>query len=135
MLTVITSEFSVTCQLGLEAAEIACSREQVRKILPRWGIGKHADVAELILGELATNAQRHSCCSINMSLSYYGHCLRIEIWDCSASLPNRQQPAPDDEMGRGLQIVDSLVEEYGGVRGILLQAGRPGKAVFILLPI
>lgn len=128
-------EFSVTYRLDLEPAEIGRSREQIRKVLPVWGLGDHVDATELIFGELATNAQRNSCCPIEVHLRYDRRYRWIEVWDSSVSLPILQRPKPDDEMGRGLQVVDFLVEEYGGVRGVERQVTPVGKMVYAALPI
>jgi anti-sigma regulatory factor (Ser/Thr protein kinase) len=130
----VTGEFSVTYQLDLDPAEIARSREQVRKVLPGWGLGEHVHATELILGELATNAQRHSICPIKVNLFYDHNDLWIEVWDSSDSLPSLQQPTADDEMGRGLQIVDYLLEEYGGVRGVVREFAYQGKIVYVVIP-
>jgi anti-sigma regulatory factor (Ser/Thr protein kinase) len=128
-------EFSVTYQLGSEPQEVARCREQVRKVIPRWGLGEHVDAAELIVGELVTNAQRHSYCGVQVHLSYDGNYLRMEVWDSSICMPVIQQPALDDEVGRGLQIVDGLAKEYGGKRGIVDLGTRAGKTVYVTLPI
>ena len=135
MLVIATREFSVTYQLNLEPAEIARCREQVRKVLPGWGLGEHVDTAELIVGELATNAQRHTSYVVEICLSYDGRDLRVEVWDSSDCIPVSRQPAAGDEVGRGLLIVDGLAEDYGGTRGVMSQGTRAGKVVYVILPI
>jgi signal transduction histidine kinase len=135
MLMIPIWEFTVSYRLGREAEEITRCRERVRKALPRWGLEEHADVAELIVDELASNAQRRSHCPIEVNLSYDGVDLRIEVWDSADSMPEPQQPSADDETGRGLQIVDGLAAEYGGARGIARRDTRAGKTVFVTLPI
>lgn len=135
MFIIARQDFSVTYGLGLEPAEIARGRGLIRKTLPGWGLGEHIDVAELIVDELTTNAQRYGSCPIEVYLCYDGRSLHIGVWDSSDAMPRRRYPGADDEVGRGLQIVDSLAKEYGGTRGSIRRAALPGKTVYVTLTI
>lgn len=50
----------------------------------------------------------------------------VLVWDTSPSRPERQQPAPDAESGRGLVLVEALATSWGSF-GL---ADRPGKVVW-----
>ena len=50
--------------------------------------------------------------------------LVMHVWDASHEMPARQQPDPDDESGRGLQIIDSLAARWGSYET------RDGKVVW-----
>jgi len=77
-----------------------------------------------------TNALPHSRHQIEIRLSYDRRDVRIEVTDSASGTPARQAPAADAEQGRGLQLVDGLIAEYWGKRGITWRVGRPGKTVY-----
>lgn len=135
LVTAAACEFSVTYQLGPEPAEVGHAREQVRKALPGWGLGEHTDLAELIVSELVTNAQRHSDCPIEIRLSYDVGDLWIEVWDSGDGRPVRLEPDTADERGRGIQLIDGLIELYGGTQGTAEDSARPGKTVYVAFPL
>ena len=45
------------------------ARTQARKTLPGWGLGEHADIAELVVSELVTKAVVHGAGQIEVRLS------------------------------------------------------------------
>jgi signal transduction histidine kinase len=128
-------EFSFAYQVDPEPAQVGHAREQVRKILPGWGLAEHDDLLELIVSELVTNALPNCDGPIEIRLSYDGYDLRVEVRDACDEMPVRRDPAHDDEHGRGLQLVDGLIESYGGTRGITKQSACPGKVVYVVLPL
>jgi hypothetical protein len=135
MLVTATREFSVTYRLDPEPVEVGRAREQVRKALPGWGLGAHTDLAELIVSELVTNAQRHSDCTIEVRLSYDGGDLWIEVWDSGDGRPARLEPGAEDERGRGILLIEGLIELYGGMQGTAEHTTRPGKTVYVAFPL
>ena len=50
---------STSFRLGQQGVQVSRAREQARKALFGWGRGEHADLAELIVSELVTNAICH----------------------------------------------------------------------------
>jgi anti-sigma regulatory factor (Ser/Thr protein kinase) len=54
-----TAAHSMCCRLSREAAQVRRAPEKACKALADWCLGEQADLAELIVGELATNAIRH----------------------------------------------------------------------------
>jgi signal transduction histidine kinase len=123
-------ELSSIYHVRPEPVRVRYAREQARKILAGWGLLEHADLAALIVSELVTNALPHSKYPIYIRLSYDRRDVRIEVTDTASGTPARQAPAADAEQGRGLQIVDGLIAEYWGKRGIVWRVGRPGKTVY-----
>jgi len=124
---------SMCCRLSREPAQVRDAREQARKALSRWGLGEHADLAELIVSELATNAVRHGHGVVSVFVSYaHGH-LRVDVHDDGAARPARQQATPDDESGRGLALLDGLIELHGGRRGVANDITGHGKTVYVTI--
>jgi len=126
-----TGEVSLACRLGREPAHAGQAREQARQALCRWGLDQHTDLAELIVSELVTNALCHGAGLIEMRLSYAGGELRVEIHDSGVGRPVRQHVEADDECGRGLELVDGLIELHGGERGVIDDDAGPGKTVYV----
>jgi anti-sigma regulatory factor (Ser/Thr protein kinase) len=124
-------EFSVACRLGQDPVQVSNAREQAREALPGWGLGGHVHLAELIVSELVTNALRHGDAPIGMRLSYSGGDLRVEVHDGGAGRPVRQHAATDDECGRGLEVLDGLIAQHGGERGVINDHAGPGKTVYV----
>ena len=63
--------------------------------------------------ELATNAVLHGRPPIQLRLRHGARPASIEVYDGTAVLPRKLRPTPDDEHGRGLQLVSSLRERWG----------------------
>jgi anti-sigma regulatory factor (Ser/Thr protein kinase) len=124
---------SVACRLGREPAHAGQAREQTRQALCGWGLGQHTDLAELVVSELVTNALCHGAGLIEMRLSYADGDLRVEIHDSGVGRPVRQHVAADDECGRGLELLDGLIELHGGERGVIDDEAGPGKTVYVEL--
>lgn len=98
--------------------------------LAGWGLGSLIDVTELLVSELSTNVVRAST-SPDGALRYDaegklpllwirllsdGLRLLIEVWDTVPAVmgaPVARHPEPDEESGRGLEIIETLSEEWG----------------------
>jgi signal transduction histidine kinase len=129
----VTCEFSVACRIGREAVQVSRARKQAREALAGRGLGEHADLAELLVSELVTNALCHGDGPIWMQLSFTSGDLRVEVHDDGAGRPVRRHAGGDDECGRGLELLDGLIELYGGERGVISDQASPGKTVFVVL--
>jgi len=81
-------------------------------VFAAWGRSEQAELAELVVTELATNALRHGTGPIGISLCYSGHDLRTEVHDHGTGRPVRRQTTADDEQGRGLELLDGLIDFY-----------------------
>lgn len=129
----LTGESSVTWRLADDPAQLAHARELVRKTLVAWMLTDLAELAELVVTELATNALRHGIGPIDIRLSLPGNNLRIEVHDHGAGRPLRRETTTDGEQGRGLALIDGLIDLNSGTRGIVDDAGGPGKIVYVVL--
>lgn len=124
---------SLSCQLGRDPAQVRHARERARKALCDWGLGEHADLAALVVSELVTNAICHGGGTSRMGVSHSGGELRVEVHDGGQGRPVRRQPGADDEAGRGLALIDGLIELQGGQRGIAEDSSGPGKTVYVVI--
>ncbi|KRB65123.1 hypothetical protein ASE03_32610 [Kitasatospora sp. Root187] len=96
------------------------ARRLAGQALRRWGLEELVDNTELMVSELVTNAIQHATRPVTLRLVRTS-VLRCEVGDDSALLPRARQPGPDDERGRGLQIVAHCAERWGTTR---LGAGK-----------
>jgi anti-sigma regulatory factor (Ser/Thr protein kinase) len=131
----MTSELSVTYRLRRHPSEISRARERARKALTDWGLADHTDLAELIVSELTTNALLHGAGPITIRLSYTSNGdLWLEVHDHGPGRPIAQETTADDEQGRGLALLDALMDLHSGIRGIADDPGNPGKNIYVALP-
>jgi anti-sigma regulatory factor (Ser/Thr protein kinase) len=128
------SEVSVTFRLRRHPSEISRARELARKALTDWGLADHTDLAELIVSELATNALRHGAGPITVHLFYTSDGdLWLEVHDHGRAQPIVQEATADDEQGRGLSLLDALMDLHSGIRGMAVDASNPGKGIYVAL--
>ncbi|OIJ67240.1 ATP-binding protein [Streptomyces mangrovisoli] len=94
-------------------------RRIVRSLLREWELSPLTDAVELAMTELVANVVRHvpdRRCALVLSRLAGG--VRGEVSDTSPRLP-AVPGAPDDdaECGRGLLLLDAVVDKWGVVRG------------------
>jgi anti-sigma regulatory factor (Ser/Thr protein kinase) len=129
------SELSVTYRLRRHPAAISRARERARKVLTDWGLADHTDLAELIVSELTTNALRHGAGPITIRLSYVSdRDLWLEVHDHGRGRPVLRKTTADDEQGRGLALLDALMDLHSGIRGTVGDPRSPGKSIYVALP-
>jgi anti-sigma regulatory factor (Ser/Thr protein kinase) len=122
------------------------SRGFVSATLDGWGLGELRDVTELLVSELSTNVVRAST-DADGSLRYDAEGklpllwirllsdrarLLIEVWDtvpATLGAPVARHPEPDEESGRGLEIIELLTEDWGWET----VPGWSGKKVWAIL--
>jgi len=129
----VAGELSVACRLGRGPVNVSRARERARKALAGWARSVHTSLAELIVSELVTNALCHGNGAFAMRVSYAGGELRVEVHDGGAGRPVRQHVTAGDECGRGLELLDGLIELHGGERGVIDDQAGPGKTVYVEL--
>jgi hypothetical protein len=83
--------------------------------LRRWGLEQLAENTELMVSELVTNAIQHATRPVTLRLVRTS-VLRCEVGDDNAVLPRARRAGPEDERGRGLQIVGRCAERWGSTR-------------------
>ena len=130
-----TGESALICLPGRDPVHARDTRQHARVLLATWGLGEQADVGELIVSELVANAVCHGAAPIWVWLSAGGDGLRVEVHDGGAGRPVRQHPSTGDECGRGLEVLDGLIELHGGQRGVISDPDGPGKIVYVVLPL
>ncbi len=103
------------------------ARHFVRARLRGWRVpaASHDDII-LLTSELITNAIIHGRPPVQLRLRASRSHVVLEVRDQANYLPRRLRPTPDDEHGRGLQLV-SLLSQRWGTRPV-----PEGKAVWCL---
>ncbi|MFE9454047.1 ATP-binding protein [Streptomyces sp. NPDC006739] len=97
-----------------DAAWPARCRRIVRAALNHWGQPDLTETAELLTTELVTNAFCHGTGpDVGFRLYLRHDRLVIEARDGSAARPELRCPAPDDENGRGLFLIDAMADAWG----------------------
>ncbi|GHA28886.1 ATP-binding protein [Streptomyces spiroverticillatus] len=131
-------EVSVT--LPSEPASVSTARKYVAEVLAEWGLSADSDSADtvrLIVSELATNAVQHTfgqspTFTVDVQLERDER-LRIGVTDSHPRWPQRLPAAVQQDNGRGMVIIRSLVAECGG-RLSVTPTAEGGKTVWIALP-
>ncbi|MFG2003964.1 SpoIIE family protein phosphatase [Spirillospora sp. NPDC048911] len=75
--------------------------------------GTLIDTAVLLTSEIVTNAVRHAQGPVDLVLRHSERELTIQVSDRSTLQPQARLAGPDDETGRGLQLVDALADRWG----------------------
>lgn len=132
--------------LGALPTAPSLARGFVASVLESWGLLMLAETTQLIASELTTNVVRAATAKDGTPLydeagslplvwlrllSDRAHLL-IEVWDNLPDVlgaPVVQHPEPDEESGRGLEIIDLLSEDWGWEN----VPGWNGKRVWALL--
>ncbi|WP_328719620.1 ATP-binding protein [Streptomyces sp. NBC_00247] len=126
-----------------EPGSVRGARNAVRETLRAWELGPPViDLTVLLVSELVTNSLRHATGPIGVRLVRPGdtppdapdpapddHGLLVEVSDPLPDLPTRRSAGPDDEGGRGLQLVACSAHRWG------TRKGKTGKTVWFELPL
>lgn len=123
-------------ELGALDTAPASARAHVRAVLREWRVGgDDAETAALIVTELLTNAlettwAHHRDDPVRLWMLGDVGSVVFLVWDSTMPAPVLTTPAPADEQGRGLSLVDSLCEQWGYYH----LADQPlGKVVWALM--
>lgn len=112
---------------------VRTARAVVRKQLGAWGLAALGDVTVLLVSELVTNSLRHASGPIGVRLvrpAGPSGILLVEVSDPLPDPPLERDAAPDDEGGRGIQLVARASRRWGTRQGT---AGKTGKTVWFEL--
>lgn len=96
---------------GVES--VAAARSWTRTLLGDWGMSGAAEVAELLVSELVTNALRHARGPIELTVLRLDDALTLAVLDSDQPLPRLRKAADGDEGGRGLNLVAVLASRWG----------------------
>ncbi|MGN9757380.1 SpoIIE family protein phosphatase [Streptomyces sp. SD31] len=103
-------------RIDLDPGQVGRARAVVREQLHEWGLSRLVHTAELLVGELVTNAVRHSHSRPVALRLIRGDTLLCEVDDDDHELPTLLNAGPGDEAGRGLRVVSTLAREWGTSR-------------------
>ncbi|MGW0910405.1 ATP-binding protein [Streptomyces sp. NPDC002784] len=115
-----------------EPGAVRAARSAVRGRLHDWDLDSLADIAALLVSELVTNALRHATGPIGVRLVRpvrLGGVLLVEVSDPIPDFPRERIAAPEDESGRGLQLVALSSRRWG------TRPGGAGKTVWFELAV
>ncbi|KPC66769.1 ATP-binding protein [Streptomyces chattanoogensis] len=113
-----------------DPGSVRSARSRVRETLSDWGLNGAVDVAVLLVSELVTNSLRHATGPIGVRMALIGGgALLVEVSDPLPDPPRERTAAPDDEGGRGLQLVACSSRRWGTRRG------KSGKTVWFELSV
>lgn len=124
------------------------ARGFVSVTLDAWGLEALTDTTELLVSELSTNVVRASANPdgtlryddegkiplLWIRLLYDNERLMVEVWDtlpAAFGAPVARHPEPDEESGRGLEIIETLAEDWGWET----VPGWAGKKVWAILKV
>ncbi|MGV9290237.1 ATP-binding protein [Streptomyces sp. NPDC003719] len=114
-----------------EPGAVRTARSLVRDRLRGWGLDSVGDIAALLVSELVTNALRHATGPIGVRLVLcpdgLDGVLLVEVSDPLPDPPRERAARPEDESGRGLQLVASSARRWG------TRSGGAGKTVWFEL--
>ncbi|WP_433044201.1 SpoIIE family protein phosphatase [Dactylosporangium sp. CS-033363] len=120
-------EQSVIRHIPAHERAVRDARRLVDTTLRRWNAPTRiVDDLVLIVSELAANAVLHGRPPIQLRLRRTQTHVVLELHDTAPYLPRKQRPTPDDEHGRGLQLVASLCDRWG------TRPTADGKAVWCM---
>jgi anti-sigma regulatory factor (Ser/Thr protein kinase) len=114
-----------------EPANATRVRRLVGRVLQAWGEERLADVANLLVSELISNAIRHARSELSVVIRLSPERLRVEVHDrTGGAMPagggSRAHRVEDAlaESGRGLELVEALSHDWG------VSGHDDGKAVW-----
>jgi len=96
------------------ASAVPFARDQLTRVMAEWGlVGEAGEPTQLVVTELVSNAIDHAHPPIQLTVSFPGESVRVEVHDASAEPPRQQSHDPWRARGRGLQMVDALSSKWG----------------------
>ena len=124
---------TIRTELAADLTSARQARSAIRQALAAWGMDHLSGDAELLASELVANAAEHGD-GKPISLALRRHAdpgeqpgITCEITDGSPAMPQRTEPGPDAERGRGLAIVNTLARSSG------VRASEAGKTSWFTL--
>ena len=111
-------------RLPEQPSSVGEARRLVRRCLARAGRDDLVDTGELLVSEVVTNALIHAGTPIEVTCSVGRGGLEVEVGDGSPHLPSRRSYASTAGTGRGLMLLEQMVDDWGVV------PNPPGKTVW-----
>ena len=119
-----TGHGSFKVRLPPQPSSVGDARAHVRRLLDEADRDDLAETAVLLVSEVVTNALLHAGTDIDVAARLDDKGLRVEIGDGSPHLPSRRRYGAAAGTGRGLLMLESLVDDWGVIRH------RTGKTVW-----
>jgi anti-sigma regulatory factor (Ser/Thr protein kinase) len=118
---------NVTLTLDRGTIDVPWARREVMALLAEEPVSADPQTVALVVTELVTNAMVHGSAPVELRVAIREERLRIEVRDNGpAEVPT--EPSPPEltqASGRGLLIVDSMVERWG------VEPADTGKVVWV----
>jgi PAS domain S-box-containing protein len=95
---------------------VAQARRHVRDLLRDTGREDLDETAALLVSEVVTNALLHAGTEMSLAARVDATGLHVEVGDGSPHLPSRRRYATTAGTGRGLLMLESLVDDWGVTR-------------------
>ncbi len=117
-------------QIAPEERSVSQLRASVGRTLLDWSIPNPIthDIV-LLVTELVTNAVLHGQPPIQLRLRRTAAHIVVEVDDSATFLPRKLRATPEDEHGRGLQLVSLLAHRWG------TRPTATGKSVWCVVPV
>lgn len=110
---------TLSMPLESEPSSAATARTHAAALVESWASEHLVMVLSLLVTELVTNAIVHVGSVIHLEIFVLtGRAVRVEVFDTSFELPRVDNPLPDRESGRGLQLVETLANQWGARRRV-----------------
>jgi PAS domain S-box-containing protein len=100
-------------RLPPQPASVAAARTHVREQLTSAGRSELEEVAVLLVSEVVTNALLHAGTDIDVDVRVDPAGVRVAVGDGSTHMPSRRRYATTSGTGRGLLMLESLVDDWG----------------------
>lgn len=126
-MTVDDRRDSFVTSLPPHPSSVRRARMLVRQGLAAAGRDELSDAAELAVSEVVTNALVHAGTSIDVAVRVVSGGVRVEVRDGSRHAPAPRRYAPTAGTGRGLMLLEEMVDTWGVV------AQERGKTVWFQL--
>ena len=104
---------SIEVRLPPQPSSVADARRRVRDLLEGVGRDDLIESTVLVVSEIVTNALLHAGTDIDLRASVDDEGIRVEVGDGSLHLPSRRRYAATSGTGRGLMMLESMVDDWG----------------------
>lgn len=101
-----------TTDVGPDIADVRSARRFVAAALEEWKVARAEDL-KIVASELVTNALLHAKSPVTVTIELLDHAVRLEVSDGSAVLPVIAEIEDGATRGRGMRIVEQLVDRWG----------------------
>lgn len=109
----MSEAIAVSLALTADARNVRQARQVLRGALLHSGAEHLIDDATLVLSEIITSAFVHGGRAVRLDLWASESAVRVEVEDGVSRVPTQRGSTETDEPGRGLLLLDALVDRWG----------------------